>query len=151
MNFYQVWMSTNYRNRSGGAFINDVIKHLKNHFLLKHVSFTIYFPQGNGQVKSTNKVLGTLLTKFVTKNKINWDEHLPTILFSYRTTYKVATRYTPYELVYGLHPLMPIEYILLIIGSNHIEGNLVKVLTSKVSKLEKLQEDKLQFEVKLRI
>jgi hypothetical protein len=91
------------------------------------------------------------LTKFVTKNKINWDEHLPTILFSYRTTYKVATRYTPYELVYGLHPLMPIEYILLIIGSNHIEGNLVKVLTSKVSKLEKLQEDKLQFEVKLRI
>jgi hypothetical protein len=72
-------------------FINDVIKHLINHFLLKHVNFITYYPHGNGQVESTNKVLGTLLTKFVNENKTNWDEHLPTILFSYKTTYKVAT------------------------------------------------------------
>jgi hypothetical protein len=28
--------------------INDVIKYLTNHFLLKHVSFTTYYLQGNG-------------------------------------------------------------------------------------------------------
>ncbi len=44
---------------------------------------------------------------------------------------------------------MPSKYIMPIIGSNHKEGNPVRVLTSRVSKLEKLQEDKLQFEVKL--
>jgi hypothetical protein len=27
------------------------------------------------------------------------------VLFSYRIAYKVARRYTPYELMYGLHPL----------------------------------------------
>jgi hypothetical protein len=27
------------------------------------------------------------------------------VLFSYRIAHKVGTRYTPYELMYGLHPL----------------------------------------------
>ncbi len=53
-----------------------------------------------------NKVLRTLLTKLVSENRTDWDEHLFTMLFSYKTTYKVATRYTPYQLMYGLHPLM---------------------------------------------
>jgi hypothetical protein len=55
----------------GVHFINDAIKYLINHFLLKHVSSTTYYPQGNGQIESTNKVFGTLLTKLVTKNKKN--------------------------------------------------------------------------------
>ncbi len=54
----------------GVHFINDVIKHLTNHFLLKHVSSTTY-AQGNGQVESTNKVLGTMLTKLVNDNITN--------------------------------------------------------------------------------
>jgi len=85
----------------------------------------------------------------VSENKIDWDEQLPTILFSYRTSYKVTIGYRPYQLVYGLRPLMPIEYIVLVIGSDHKEWNLVKVLANKVLELKRLQEDKLQFEVKL--
>jgi hypothetical protein len=77
---------------------------------MKHVSSTTYCPQGNGQGKSTNKVLGTLLIKLVGENRIDWDEHLSKVLFSYITAYKVATRYTPYQLLYGLHPLMPIQH-----------------------------------------
>jgi hypothetical protein len=93
--------------------------------------------------------LGTLLTQLVSENKANWDEHLPKVLFSYKTTYKVVTCYTTYQLVYELHPLMPIKYILLVIGSNHEERSHARVLTSRVSKLGKLQEDKLKFEVNL--
>jgi hypothetical protein len=29
-------------------FINDAIKYLTNHFMMKHVSFTTYYSQGNG-------------------------------------------------------------------------------------------------------
>jgi hypothetical protein len=46
-------------------FMNDAIKYLTDHFLLKHVSSTTYYLQGNGQIESINKVLGTLLTKLV--------------------------------------------------------------------------------------
>jgi hypothetical protein len=52
--------------------------------------------------------------------------------------------------VHGLYPLMPIEYIMTVIESNHKKGNLIKVLISKILKLKKLHEDRLQFEVKLR-
>jgi hypothetical protein len=40
--------------------------------------------------------------------------------------------------VYELHPLMPIEYIVPIVGGNQREGTSMKVLISRISKLEKL-------------
>ncbi len=43
-------------------FINDAIKYLTNHFMMKHVNFTTYYLQRNGQTEFTNEVLGTLLT-----------------------------------------------------------------------------------------
>jgi hypothetical protein len=85
------------------------------------VSSTNYYPRGNGHVEFTNKVLGTFLTKLISDNKTNWDEDLSTMLFSYKIASKVATWYTPYQLVYGLHPLMPIEYIVPIVGGNERE------------------------------
>ncbi len=89
-------------------------------------------------------MLGTLLIKLVSKNQIDWDEHLPIFLFSYIIiTYEIGTIYIPYQLVYGLHLLMFTKYILLIIDSDHKEGNHVRVLTSIVLELKKLQEDKL--------
>ncbi len=80
----------------GIHFINDGIKYLTDHFLMKHVSSTTYYPQGNGQAKSINKVIGTLLTKLINENKTNQDDHLFTMLFSYIISHKVATWYTPY-------------------------------------------------------
>jgi hypothetical protein len=46
--------------------------------------------------------------------------------------------------MYGLHPLMPMEYIVPIAGGNKRDNTLVRVLTNRVSKLEKLQEVKMQ-------
>ncbi len=44
-------------------------------------------------------------------NQNNWDEHLYTILFSYKIAFKVGTSHTPFQLVYELHLLLPIEYM----------------------------------------
>jgi hypothetical protein len=52
----------------GVHFINDAIKYLTDHFLLKHASSTTYYPQENGQAGYINKVFGTLLTKPVSEN-----------------------------------------------------------------------------------
>jgi hypothetical protein len=84
---------------------------LVNHFFFCHTISTTYYLQGNGHVKFTNKVIGTMLTELVNKKRNDWDEHLGTMLFTYCTTYKVSTRHTPFQLVYGLYPLMLIEYL----------------------------------------
>jgi mannose-6-phosphate isomerase class I len=81
-----------------------------------------------------------MLTKLVSENKTDWDEHLSTMLFSYKIAYKIAIGYTPYQLMCGLHPLMPIKYIVLIAGGNERDNTSVRVLTSRITELEKLQE-----------
>ncbi len=63
---------------------------------------------------------------------------MSTMLFSYKIAYKVTTRYTPYELVYGLHPLMPTKYIIPIVGGDEKDSTLVRILISKITKFEKL-------------
>jgi hypothetical protein len=55
----------------GVHFINDIIKYLTKWFILKHVNSTTYYPQGNGQEKSTNKIIGRLLTKLVNEKRTN--------------------------------------------------------------------------------
>ncbi len=57
---------------------------------------------------------------------------MSTILFSYKTTYKVAIGYTPYQLVYGIHPLMPIKYVLSAISGDHKDVEPTRVLIAKV-------------------
>ncbi len=84
------------------------------------------------------------MTKLVSENRTDWDEHMTTLLFSYKTTYNIATWYTPYQLVHGLHPLMPTKYIVPIVCGNERNNTLVRVLTSRITKLEKLQEAKMK-------
>jgi hypothetical protein len=47
----------------GVHFINDAIKYLTYHFILKHVNSTTYYPQMNGQVEFTNKSANGLQEK----------------------------------------------------------------------------------------
>jgi hypothetical protein len=108
--------------------------------MMEHVSSTTYYPQGNGQVEFISKVFGTLLIKLVSENRTDWDEHLSTVLFSYKTIYKVATWYTPYQLVYGLHPLVPTKYIILVVGGNERDNIPMKVLINIITKLEKCRK-----------
>ena len=100
-------------SNQGSHFLNGTIQVLTEHFLLRHTTSTTYYPQGNGQAESTNKVIVTMLQKLVNDNHTDWNIQLYTMLFSYWTTYKVATGYSPFELVYGFLPLMPTKYIVL--------------------------------------
>src|SRR5450759_108928 len=123
----------------GSHFINEAIEHLVEHFLLQHRTSTTYYPQGNGQAESTNKVIGHLLSKLVNEKRTDWDEHLHTVLFSYRTAYKVTTGYTPFQLVYGLHPLMPTEYLVPTRRTNlDIEYTPARVLKARIADLEQM-------------
>jgi hypothetical protein len=95
------------------------------------------------QVKASYKVLGTLLIKLVSGNKTYWLEHLSTVLFSYKIAYKVAIWYAPYQLVYWLHPLKPTEYIVLVVSGDEKDNTPVRVLTSRITELKKLQEARM--------
>jgi hypothetical protein len=60
------------------------------------------------------------------------------MIFSYITAYKVATWYTTYQLLYGLHPLMPSKYIVLIVGGDERDSTIMKVLPNRIIEFKKL-------------
>ncbi|XP_070025310.1 uncharacterized protein [Nicotiana sylvestris] len=68
-----------------------------------------YYPVGNGQTESTNKVIINNLKKLLEESKGNWPEVLPGVLWAYRTTAKTSTGETPFSLVYGAETLIPVE------------------------------------------
>ena len=50
-------------------------------------------------------MLGTLLEDF--KNK--WTQHISTLTYAYNCSHSNATGFSPYYLLYGRHPLLPID------------------------------------------
>lgn len=65
-----------------------------------------YYPQENGQVEVVNKTLKTILQRMVGTHKMNWQLQLYSALWSYRTLVKIVTRFTPFQLVYGLEAVI---------------------------------------------
>ena len=129
----------------GSHFLNGTIQVLTEHFLLRHTTSTTYYPQGNGQAESTNKVIAKMLQKLVNDNRTDWDIQLYTVLFSYRTAYKVATGHSPFELVYGLLPLMLTEYIFPTQRTTtDLDFTQHKILAARTADLDKLDETRLK-------
>ena len=58
-----------------------------------------------------NKVLLVILKKLVNENRTDWDEKLYSALWAFRTSYKVATGFTPFKLVYGVEAVVPMEFL----------------------------------------
>ena len=129
----------------GSHFLNGTIQVLTEHFLLRHTTSTTYYPQGNGQTESTNKVIVTMLQKLVNDNRTDWDIQLFTVLFSYQTAYKVATGHSPFKLLYGLLPLMPTEYIVATQRTTtDLDFTQHRLLAARTTDLDKLDETRLK-------
>jgi hypothetical protein len=56
-----------------------------------------------------NKSLKTILQWTINSAKSNWHLMLYSTLWAYRTSVKTATSFSPFQLVYGLEAVLPIE------------------------------------------
>ena len=52
------------------------------------------------------------MTKVCNSDRNDWDVHVPSVLWAYRTTCKKITGKTPFRMVYGKEAIMPMEYII---------------------------------------
>ncbi|MCO5598503.1 hypothetical protein L7F22_052600 [Adiantum nelumboides] len=94
---------------NGPGFRKGLLTEVYEELHILHRHSTPYYPQSNGLVEKANGIIAGIIRKMV-KNKTKlWDDFLDGALWAYRTTYKEATEFTPFHLVYGQEALQPIE------------------------------------------
>ena len=71
-----------------------------------------YHPQSNGKLEVFHKYLKPTLKKLCERDPTNWDKYLNQVLASYRITPNLATAESPFFLVYGRDPNLPLHQLL---------------------------------------
>lgn len=83
---------------------------------IKHKFSSPYHPQTNGLVERFNGTLVRALKKLAMNFSRNWDDHIPAVLFAYRTRSHSTIGISPFELMYGTPARTHEEDLLLRLG-----------------------------------
>ena len=95
----------------GTEFENDLFRHLEQLTGIKRSRTTPYHPMGNAQCERFNKTLLGMMRTMADNQKSRWKDHINKMVFAYNCTRNDATGYSPYELLFGRKPLLPIDII----------------------------------------
>ena len=73
-------------------------------------------------------------------SRTDWELKLPSVIWAYRTAYKIAVGTTPFELVYGQNAILPIEFLVPILRFATELKWIGHELSKRVNDLEKLDK-----------
>ena len=95
----------------GKAFMSHVITHLCELYGVQKLRTSPYHAQTNGQVERMNQTIIRMIGKLEAEKKACWSEHLPELLMAYNATHSTVTGYSPYYLLFGRRPRIPVDYL----------------------------------------
>ncbi len=94
----------------GRNFESQLIQDLCDIAKVQKVRTTPYHPQTNGMCERFNSTLLNMLGTLDPKDKEDWKSHVSTMCHAYNCTPHAATNYSPYYLMFGRHPRLPIDF-----------------------------------------
>ena len=95
----------------GKAFTGHAITHLCELYGVQKLRTSPYHAHTNGQVECMNQTIICMIGKLEEDKKACWSEHLPELLMAYNATRSTVTRYSPYYLLFGRRPRIPVSYL----------------------------------------
>ena len=96
-------------SNQGRNFESDLIQELCQIASVKKLHTTPYHPQSNGQCERFNSTLCNMLGTLSDEEKSDWKSHLGCMTHAYNCTKHASTTYSPYYLMFGRHPRLPID------------------------------------------
>jgi hypothetical protein len=86
-----------------GEVFRNTCKILK----IKKIQSTAFCPESQGSNERSHRVLAEYLRHYVNEEQTNWDDWVPFATYVYNTMVHSATRFTPFELLFGRPSTLP--------------------------------------------
>jgi hypothetical protein len=91
----------------GKEFCNEVANDLFKKLGANHLTTTASHPQCNSQAEVANKTIAKYLASFVNESTLDWELHLPALMFSYNTSFHRSIKNSPFFVTFGMEARQP--------------------------------------------
>ena len=95
----------------GTKFCGKVIVVMCSLLGVEKIQTTPYHPQTNGSAKRVHQMLQCMIGKLDPEKRKKWPAHIRSIIIAYNSTRSLVTRYSPYYLMFGRKPRLPIDLL----------------------------------------
>ena len=93
----------------GTDFTGDVLK-------IEKIRTMPYHPQTNRSAERVHQTLQRMIGKLDPEKRRKWPEHIGSVLIAYNATRSQVTGYSPYFLMFGRRPQLPVDLLFLTVN-----------------------------------
>ncbi len=93
---------------NGSDFCAELTEELFSKFNIQHIKCTLYHIESNGALERAHGPLKQYFAFYANELNTDWDIYLHLSNFSYNTSLHSSTQFSPYLLLFGRKPFLPI-------------------------------------------
>ena len=117
-------------------FTGQVILELCDLLGITKIRTLPYHPQTNGTVERVHQTLRRMIAKMDPEKRAKWPSHLRPILIAYNATWSLITGYSPYFLMFGRRPRLPVDLLFPTVRQDENSWTTDEYVTSLYDKLK---------------
>ena len=102
----------------GASLTSSVIEEMCKILGIKWLWTMPYHPKTNGLVERPHQMIMHMIGKLREDKKADWPSHLAEIVHAYNATWSSVTQYSPYYLMFGHRPRLPVNFVFPTVSSN---------------------------------
>ena len=121
----------------GTEFCGKVIAAMCSLLGIEKIRTTPYHPQTNGSVERVHQMLQRMIGKLDPEKRQKWPAHIRSIIIAYNSTRSLVTGYSPYYLMFGRRPRLPIDLLFPMRRTQTLTRTIDEYVTSLYDRLRK--------------
>ena len=95
----------------GKCFVAKTVDVALQKLRIKHNLASVGWPRGNALAERVIRTITDMIAMFVSPTQEDWDAILPALTFAYNSSQQQSTGKTPFFLLYGREPRLPIDTV----------------------------------------